>query len=86
MPSLREHRKASKLLLGKSNKLIHQLLDEAVTRYPGRAHRTFGHDIEAVELIGKLLGQEAEDEAFLHLLMDWGWVTKEDYEGIQHSE
>ena len=79
MPSLREHLKASRLLLGSSNAIVHRLMDEAAKRYPGRAHRTYGHDVEATELIGRLLGPEAQMEALLHLLQDWGWVTKKDY-------
>ena len=79
MPILREHLKASKFLLGHSNKIVHQLLDEASLKYPGIGHRTFGHDLEAVKLIGKLLGKDAENEAFLHLLQDWGWVNSDDY-------
>ncbi len=80
MPILREHLKASKLLLGHSNKLVHQLMDEACKKYPGEMHRTWGHDLDAIMRIGQLLGKDAEDEAFLHLLMDEGYVDKKDYQ------
>ena len=54
-------------------------MDEACKKYPGKIHRTWGHDLDAIMLIGRLLGKGAEDEAFLHLLMDEGYVNKEDY-------
>ncbi|GAI62398.1 unnamed protein product [marine sediment metagenome] len=54
-------------------------MDEACKKYPGKIHRTWGHDLDDVILIGQLLGKDAEDEAFLHLLMDEGYVNKEDY-------
>ena len=86
MPILREHLRASRLLLGHSNKLVHQLMDEACKKYPGIMHRTWGHDLDDVSLIGRLLGKDAEDEAFLHLLMDDGYVNKEDYQFLLKSK
>ena len=82
MPILREHLKASRLLLGHSNKLVHQLMDEACKKHPGKIHRTWGHDLDDIIRIGQLLGEDAEDEALLHLLMDMGFIDKEDYQPL----
>jgi len=73
-----EHLRASKVLLGHSDPLVHNLMDRSV-RMLGYKYRYINHNMEYIYHIGKLLGKEAELEAFLHLLMDMELVTKYDY-------
>ena len=72
MPSLKRHLKASKELLGTANPLVHQILDSPS---PKLEHR-YRHNPHTVEEIGKLLGEDAEREAWLHIFMDWGLVKE----------
>jgi len=78
LASKREHLRASKVLLGSSDPLVHALMDQEV-RMLGYKYRYISHNMEYIENIGRLLGREAELQAFLHLLMDMELVTKYDY-------
>lgn len=75
MPSLRIHLKASKQLLGTSNPLVHKTLD---FQSPTLEHR-FRHNPKTVESIAELFGEDARREAWLHIFMDWGIITSQDY-------
>jgi len=70
VPNLRTHLKASKELLGTSNPIVHKILD---SQGPGLEHR-YRHTPETIEAIRVLYGEEAEREAWLHILMDWQLV------------
>jgi len=76
--SKREHLRASEVLLGYSDPLVHSLMDQEV-RMLGYKYRYIRHNMEYIHKIGELLGKEAELQAFLHLLMDMGLVTRYDY-------
>ncbi len=78
MASKQEHLRASKVLLGHADPLVHNLMDRDV-RLLGYKYRYLNHNMEYVHNIGKLLGKEAELEAFLHLLVDMGLVARYDY-------
>lgn len=78
MPSLPEHQKCARKILGKSNKLVHQLLDYNVKIY-GRDHRKYTHHGENIKMIGELLGDDAKREAVLHILQDLGMITRKDF-------
>jgi len=78
LASRQEHLRASKVLLGHSDPLIHNLMDRSV-RMLGYKYRYINHNMEYIHRIGELLGREAELEAFLHFLMDIELVTKYDY-------
>jgi len=78
LASKREHLRASKVLLGYCDPLVHTLMDREV-RMLGYRYRYVSHNMEYIHNIGKLLGKEAELQAFLHLLMDMGLVSKYDY-------
>jgi len=78
LASKREHLRASKVLLGDSDPLVHSLMDREV-RMLGYKYRYISHNMEYIHNIGELLGKEAELQAFLHLLIDIGLVTKYDY-------
>ena len=66
-PSLREHLRASKELLGYSNPIVHQILDRYL---PVEEHRRT-HTPEYIKRIGELLGEEAKTEAWLHFFLDY---------------
>ena len=68
MPTRRVHLRLSKELLGYSNPLVHDILDRGL---PIQEHRRT-HTPETVALIGRLLGDDARREAWLHLLADYG--------------
>jgi hypothetical protein len=70
VPNLREHLKASKILLGTQNPLVHKILD---FQNATLEHR-FRHIPKTVEMITELLGEEAGREAWLHIFMDFGLV------------
>lgn len=70
MPNLRIHLKASKMLLGTQEPLVHKILDFPS---PTLEHR-FRHNPKTVELIAELLGEDARREAWLHIFIDWGLV------------
>jgi len=78
LASRREHLRASKVLLGYSDPLVHSLMDREV-RMLGYKYRYVSHNMEYIHNIGELLGKGAELQAFLHLLIDLGFVTKYDY-------
>jgi len=78
LASRQEHLRASKVLLGHSDPLVHSLMDRSV-RMLGYKYRYINHNMEYIHHIGELLGREAELEAFLHFLMDMELVTKYDY-------
>ncbi len=78
MASKREHLRASEVLLGYSDPLVHGLMDQEV-RMLGYKYRYIRHNMEYIHKVGELLGKEAELQAFLHLLMDMGLVTRYDY-------
>ena len=67
MPNRREHLRASKVLLGYSNPIVHDILDRYL---PIEEHRRT-HRPETMRRIGKLLGKEAETEAWLHFFLDY---------------
>ena len=72
MPTKRVHLKANKELLGYCNSLVHDILD---SRLPIAEHRRT-HDPRTIRLIGELLGKDAEREAWLHFLLDYGLAEK----------
>lgn len=79
MPSGRVHLRASKMLLGQADPMVHKLLDLPT---PVREHR-YRHTPEMCRQIAKVLAsgdQEQETklyrEAWLHVLMDWGVITE----------
>jgi len=76
--SKREHLRASKVLLGYSDPLVHSLMDREV-RMLGYKYRYVRHNMEYIHQIGELLGEQAELQAFLHLLMDIGLISQYDY-------
>lgn len=78
MPILKEHQRCVKRLLGKSNPLVHRFLDYNVRLY-GRDHRKFTHHYEYIKMLGRLLEEDVKNEAVLHILQDWGMITKDDY-------
>jgi hypothetical protein len=68
MPVRKIHLRASRKLLGYSNPLVHDILD---THLPIEEHRRT-HNPRTIRLIGELLGEDAEREAWLHFLLDYG--------------
>lgn len=76
MPSTREHIRMSKELLGRSNPLVHKLLD---LPSPIREHR-YRHTPDTINKIADIIAvseserQELIREAWLHLFMDWGII------------
>ena len=78
MPRRQEHLKAARALLGYADPLVHLLMDRSLERL-GPRHRYVSHNAEYISSIRQLLGKEAGLEATLHLLQDWGLVSKEDY-------
>jgi len=76
--SKREHLRASKVLLGYSDPLVHSLMDREVMML-GYKYRYIRHNMEYIHQIGELLGEQAELQAFLHLLMDIGLISQYDY-------
>lgn len=69
-------------MLGTQHPTVHAFLDEAVKQL-GAKHRYLSHNVEYLEIIGRHLGgKEAKREAMLHLLQDWGIVTKQDVESF----
>ena len=70
MPNRRQHLRASKILLGTNNPIVHDLLD---TYLPIEEHRRT-HTPENINQIGALLGAEAKTEAWLHFFLDYGIV------------
>jgi len=56
---------------------VHELLQLAVRRQ-GMEHSYLVSSLDSLQMIGALLGKEAEREATLHILQDWGIVTSED--------
>jgi hypothetical protein len=70
VPNRIEHLKLSRELLGYSNPLVHDILDRSL---PIEEHRRT-HSPETINLIGKLLGEDAKREAWLHLLADYRLV------------
>jgi hypothetical protein len=70
MPNRKEHLKISKDLLGYCNPMVHDILDKSL---PIAEHRRT-HRPETCQLIGQLLGKDAEREAWLHLFADYGIV------------
>jgi len=67
MPGRRVHKRISKIYLGTYNAVVHDILDKSL----GFEHRST-HTPDRVKLIGELLGKEAEREAMLHILTDYG--------------
>jgi len=74
VPSLRVHLKASRVLLGTCNVVVHRLLDKPTYTLEHR----FRHNVDVINLIGEVYGGEAKREAWLHVFMDWGLVGKGD--------
>jgi hypothetical protein len=68
--SLKGHLKFSRRLLGYGEPVVHRILDAQ----NGTLEHRFRHTPVTVKMIGRLLGKEAEREAWLHLFVDWGWV------------
>ena len=85
MPTRSEHLKASKLLLGTKNPLVHDLLDRST---PIAEHRRT-HTPEYITKIQDLLGEDAGREAWLHFFMDYGiitWQEIKDFYGIEERK
>lgn len=81
MPNLRDHLKLSKNLLGYSNPLVHRLLD-----YQGvNLEHRYRHNPHTVRAIKELLGVDAEREAWLHILTDWGIIRFMNYSNRKNS-
>lgn len=78
MPSLREHVKCAKRLLGKSNSLVHKIMDADSIKY-GSLHRPTTHNYAFLEAIETLFGYEGKREAVFHMLQDWGVIRRSDY-------
>jgi len=78
MPRLSEHIRCTKALLGKSNPLVHQIMDVDSIKY-GSLHRPTTHNADFLKLIENVFGYEGKREAVFHMLQDWGVITKNDY-------
>ena len=81
MPKRSQHLKASRVILGYSNPVVHDILDRYL---PIEEHRRT-HTPETIAAIGDLLGPEARTEAWLHFFLDYRLLDLklvETYEGL----
>lgn len=67
MPNRKQHLRASKILLGYVEPLVHDILDRDIK---GIEHR-ITHEPKTVQRIGDLLGTRAKTEAWLHIFLDY---------------
>lgn len=70
MPSGREHRRATRELLGYDVPEVHQFMDLFASSVPGTKHRVVGHDLAAAEFIRGRWGQAGFRVFVCHVLQD----------------
>ena len=78
MPNRNKHIRCARVLLGKSNPLVHQLMDLPSVKY-GSIHRPITHNLEYLKDIEHLFGYEGKREAVIHMLQDWGVIIDKDW-------
>jgi len=78
VPGKLEHIKASKVLLGWSIPLLHELID-ASSQIKGLGHGITGHNLDIINAANNFFGEKGRLEATLHILQDIGFVKEEDW-------
>jgi len=68
----RDHIRISRKILGYCHPELHAFMDALARRY-GWGHRLLRHDLKFCRFVGRI-HRELEDEAFLHILVDYGWI------------
>ena len=69
MPTRKDHRNLSKIILGESGNDIHKFMDAPVKRL-GRNHRNERHDLNTVASFYATKGAKAAQHALLHIISD----------------
>lgn len=69
MPNREEHKAISKIFVGEDGDKIHEFMDMP-SKWMGKYHRNYFHDIGTVLALGLTKGQKAAQHAALHILTD----------------
>jgi len=85
MPGHKQHCEDCERKLGKPFPEVHAWLDAFYGRDGDLAHRAVRHNLEGVEQVRRLWGDEAARAAILHIMLDWDDIREDQIPKSQHE-